>query len=74
MFALIQAAGFVNPNRAPQAGGFRQLLQLGEQFALAISRTRGARSAFRANVMTYKDVVLEWWQKILLLIQITGST
>jgi len=74
VFALIQAAGFVNSNRISQPGGLCQLLQLSEQFTLAISRTRWARSTFRANVMTHKDVVLEWRQKILLPIQITGST
>ena len=67
VFALIQAPGFVYSNRVSQTGGLCQLLQLREQFTLTIGRARWARSTFRANVMTYEDVVLEWRQKILLL-------
>ena len=59
VLALIEAAGFVNANRAAQAGGFRQLLELGVQFTFAVAGARGPGSAFRAGVVADEDVVLE---------------
>jgi hypothetical protein len=59
VFALVEAEGFVDPHSVAEAGRFGDLLQLRVQFALAVSGARGSGSAFRADVVADKDVVLE---------------
>jgi hypothetical protein len=64
MFALVEAAGLVDANRAGEARCLGKLLQLGMQFALSVGGARGAWGAFRTGVVAYEDVVLENWQMI----------
>jgi hypothetical protein len=59
VLALIQAPGLVDANPVSQASGLGELLQLGEQFALAIAGTRWAGSAFRTDIMANKNMVLK---------------
>jgi hypothetical protein len=72
MFALVETAGFIDANRISQACGLGKLLQLRMQFALAVRGARGARGAFRTNVMADENVMFENRQKGYLQLQITG--
>jgi hypothetical protein len=62
MFALVETHRFVDPDLVAQSGGLGQLLHLGMQIALAISRAGRARRAGGTNVVANKDVILEWRQ------------
>jgi len=66
VFALVQAACFVDPHLTGQARRLRQLLQLGVQVALSVRSTRRARSAFRTYIMANKDMMLELRQSAIL--------
>ena len=56
MFALIQAAGLVDTDRALQAGSVHGLLQLGVQLRFAVSVATGTRTAGLALVDADKHV------------------
>jgi hypothetical protein len=62
MFTLVEAHRFVDPDLVAQSRGLGQLLQLGVQIALAISRAGRARRAIGTDVVADKDVILEWRQ------------
>ena len=64
MFALVQAAGFVDAHPAAQSGRLGQLLQLCVQVAASIGGTGGARRARRACVAADKDVALKCGQAV----------
>ena len=64
VLALVEASGFVDANRAAQAGGPGELLKLGMQFALAVGGARRSRSAFRTDIVADEDVVFENGQTI----------
>jgi hypothetical protein len=67
VFALIQAAGFVDAHLAAQPGGLGQLLQLCVQLAASVCSAGGARCTLGPDVVADKDVVFEYGQvKILL--------
>ena len=69
MLALVEAAGFVDPDGVSQARSLGELLQLRMQFALSIRGARRPRSAFRTGIMADKNVMLEQGQSMLLLLQ-----
>jgi hypothetical protein len=59
MFALVKAAGFVDAHRGAEAGGFRELLQLGEELALSVCGAGRAGSVGRADVVTDEDMTFK---------------
>jgi len=62
MLALVQAARFVDAHRAArtgEAGGFRKLLQLRDQFTLAVAGAGTPRSALGTNILTDKHVTFK---------------
>jgi hypothetical protein len=67
MLALIKAKRFVDTHFGCETGGFRQLLQLGKQFALAVRSTGRARSVGGANVVTDEDMMFKSGQAMFLL-------
>ena len=69
MLALVEAAGFVDPDGISQARSLGELLQLRMQLALSIRSARRPRSAFRTGIMADKNVTLEQGQSMLLLLQ-----
>lgn len=69
MLALVEAAGFVDPDSISQARSLGELLQLRMQFALSIRGARRPRSAFGTGIMADKNVMLEQGQSMLLLLQ-----
>jgi hypothetical protein len=64
MFALVQAAGLVDPNRLAQSGILRKLVQAGVQIALSIRSAGRARRIRRPRVMTHKYMTFKRWQLI----------
>ena len=67
VFALIQAARFVDPHRRPEPSGLRELLQLREELALAIAGTRWPRCVRGTSVLADKDMMFKRRQAIILL-------
>jgi hypothetical protein len=63
MFALVQAEGFVDADCRGQAGGFGELLELGEKLALSITCAGWARSVGGTDIMTDKDMAFKCGQK-----------
>lgn len=59
MFALIEAAGLVDPHRIHKTGSLRKLLKLRVQFALAVCSARRPRRALRADIMANKNMMFE---------------
>ncbi len=59
MFALSQAAGFIDPDTALQACSIRLFLQKPMQFSFSVHRTRGTGTARFAVVGTNEDVVFQ---------------
>jgi hypothetical protein len=73
VLALVEAPGLVNAHRGTQAGGLRQLLQLGVQFALAVACARRTRCSFGANIVADEDVTLKGWQTKILLDRLSSA-
>jgi hypothetical protein len=67
VLALVQAAGFVNPNLACQPGIARQLLQPSVQFACSIARAGGPRCISGADIVADKDMAFKDRQAVILL-------
>ena len=67
VLALIETAGFVDAHGAAEAGGLRELLQLGEELAFPIGRTGWAWRIGRACVLADKNMMLKGWQSGILL-------
>jgi hypothetical protein len=63
VLALVQASGFVDAHGGAQIGGFGELLQLGEQLALAIRGAGRPRSTLGTDVVTDKYVTFKRRQK-----------
>jgi hypothetical protein len=59
MLALVKTAGFVDAHLGAQPGSLGQLRQLGMKFALSIGCAGWARGAFRADVMTNKNMMFK---------------
>ena len=72
VFALVQAHGFIDAHRRAQPGGFRQLLQLGMEFAFSVGCAGRSRSIGGAGVVANKDVAFKRGQAVFLLDRIYG--
>ena len=66
MFALVQAAGFVDAHPAAQPGGLGQLLQLRVQIAFSIGGAGRPGRVRGACVVADKDVAFECGQAVIL--------
>jgi len=66
VFALIEAAGFVDADAGAEACGFDELLNGDVEFALAIGVAGGTWGVLGASVGADKDVALKWGQAVLL--------
>jgi hypothetical protein len=66
VLALVEAERLVDAH-AGKAGSLGELLELREDFALSIGGAGGAWCSLGTDVMTYKDVMLEKRQSVILL-------
>jgi hypothetical protein len=69
MLALVEAAGFVDPDTAAQAGFLRQLLKPRVQFALSVHSAGRPRRIRGADVMTDKNMAFEDGQAVISLLR-----
>ena len=72
VLALVQAAGFVDPHPAAQAGLFRELLQPCMQLAFSIGRAAGPWCIGGAGIVAHKDVMFERRQAVVSLSTFSG--
>jgi len=67
VFALIQAAGFINADLAAKSGSLRKLLQLRKQLAFPIGSAGRAWCIGGAGVVANKNMAIKDWQAVFLL-------
>jgi len=66
MFALVQAAGLVDPHRRAQPRRLGELIQLGVQFAFAIAGARWPWCIGGPGIVADKDVTFKCGQRVFL--------
>jgi hypothetical protein len=67
MFALVEAAGFVDADFDAEAGGFGELLQLCEELAFSVGSAGRAGRIGGTGVLADKDVTFKCGQAVFLL-------